>query len=198
MKLEKLPSILEKAKFTEKGLVETFGGYIVPAYIASQWGFNERGKEDLEDFYEKLKGINVLPLCPFKACSEYLDFSKQITTKEEEFEFWDDFNKLVGIVNYQTLMPKAKFMIALLDGSQAIDDGVSAEIAYFASTHGAIIGIRSDFRPAENIAAPINPAVRYFLDQGPYSNYLFKGDNAYEKALQGIELLAGRIINDNL
>lgn len=78
MKLEKLPNIIANNKFNEKGLVESEEGLLVPAYVASQFGFNTPGKEYLSKFfYPALKAdAGVLPLCPFTACDEYLDFSK--------------------------------------------------------------------------------------------------------------------------
>ena len=189
MELEKLPSVIAGNLFDKNGFVETERGLMVPAYIGSQLGFNESGKESLEIFYEKLKDIKVLPLCPFKACGEYLELERldDDMTSKELTEFWQNFNSIVGPVNYETLMPKAKFMIALLDGGHALDDGVSAEIAYFAVKHGPVFGIRTDPRLAENISAPINPAVRYFLDTGPYKGVFLEGPKAYDNALEYIQ-----------
>lgn len=78
-------------------------------------------------------------------------------------------------------------MIALFDGSHAVDDGLSAEVGYYAATHGRIAGIRSGFRLAENRSAPINPAVEYFIDQ------LFDGPEAYDSALKTIKKWADEI-----
>lgn len=191
MKLKKLPSVIAKNKFNEKGLVESEGELLVPAYVASQLGFNTPGKEYLNKlFYPALKAdAGVLPLCPFTACGEYLYLSKlndDMSVKEEK-EFWDDFNGIIGAVNYETLMPKSKFMIAILDGGHAVDDGVSAEIGYYAAKHGRIAGIRSDFRLAENRSAPVNPAVRYFINQ------FFEGPEAYDNAIKTIRKWADEI-----
>ncbi len=192
-KLKKLPSVIRENKFNKEGLVETEFRILVPAYIGSQLGFNTLGKNYLEKtFYPELKRRGVLPLCPFAACDEYLDFSKlndEMSAKEFKL-FWSRFNDLIGIVNYETLMPRSKFMIALFDGSHASDDGLCAEVGYFAPRHGHIIGIRSDFRLCENISALINPAIRYFIDKGPYKGQFFSGPNAYETAFDGIEKLA--------
>jgi hypothetical protein len=154
-------------------------------------GFNVPGRHFLDEFfYPKLKEVGVLPLCPFAACSEYLDFSKlNDNMSVREFrEFWYKFNKLVGLVNYETLMPHAKFMIALEEG-HSLDDGLCAEISYFAVTHGPVIGIRSDFRLSENIAASINPAVEHFHTNGKF----FSGQSAYEDAFKTIKELANQI-----
>ena len=87
-------------------------------------------------------------------------------------------------------------MIAILDGSHHVDDGVSAEIGHYATKYpdNPIIGIRSDFRISENISAPINPAVRYFIDSDPNRGQLFTGSTAYEVALKLIGKLASDII----
>jgi len=200
MELGKLPLVIRNSDFDEKGFVRTQEGILVPAYVGSQKGFNPNDKGDLAVFYEQLRKRKVLALCPFKACEEYLDFSKvndDMTVREAK-AFWDDFNRTAGAVNYGILMPYSKFMIAILDGSHACDDGVCAEIGYYAARHNKpIVGIRGDMRLAENIAAPINPAVRYFMDKGPYNGLFFSGPSAYDDALDGIEKLAEEILNQS-
>ena len=192
--LEKLPSVIRNNKFDDMGFVIHESGLLVPAYVGSQLGFSAPGKKFLDqEFYPELIKRRVFPLCPFSACGEYLDFSKlnDEMSVREFTSFWDNFNEIIGEVNYETLMPYSKFMIALFDGSHASDDGLCAEVGYFAQKHGSVIGIRSDFRLSENIAAPINPAVRYFIDKGPYNGQFFSGQSAYEDGLKTIEKLAG-------
>ncbi len=190
MGLNKLPSVLRDTKFDEKGFAISDQGILVPAYVASQLGFSTSGRDQLRQFYGRLtEEAGILPLCPFAACGEYLDFSRleRCKTIDEVMNFWDEFNKLIGPVNYGELMPRSKLMIAILDGGHALDDGVSAEIGFYAAEYKGekpIMGIRSDFRLAENPAAPINPAVRYFIDQGPYRGSFFSGPNAYQSAVE--------------
>ena len=193
--LPHLPSIIANTKFDEKGFVQSEQGLLVPAYVASAKGFSEEGMVWLNWFYSQLMDRKVFALCPFAACAEYLDFTKinSSTPQDEVFAFWDSFNKIVGPVNYKTLMPRSKLLVAILEGVP-LDEGVCAEISYFAPKYGPVIGIRTDFRPAENIAAPINPAVRYFIDQGPYKGKLYLGNNAYMDAFEGIEKLASEMI----
>ena len=199
MTLDKLPSILQKTEIDKNGFAKTESGLLVPAYVASQLGFSASGREQLQSFYERLKKeAGVLPLCPFIACGEYLDFSRlgQCKTNDEVLKFWDEFNKLVGPVNYGELMPRSKMMIAVLDGGHALDDGVCAEIGFYAAEYKGqrpIVGIRSDFRLAENPAAPINPAVRYFIDQGPYNGSFFDGPDAYDKAVKSMKGLTDKL-----
>jgi len=199
MKLDKLPSIIADSKFNEKGLVEINGKVLVPAYAGSELGFNVPGRHFLyNDFYPKLEQeCDVLVLCPFQACAEYLDLptvtNEDILVKKLR-EAWTKFNKLIGIVNYETLMPKSKLMIAIYDGSHACDDGVCAETAHYATKgYGPVVGIRSDFRLDENMAAPINPAVRYFIDNGPYNGEFFFGPDAYDRAYESIKNMADEI-----
>ncbi|MFH1511306.1 MAG: hypothetical protein ABIF10_06450 [Candidatus Woesearchaeota archaeon] len=199
MNLPKLPSFITENEFDENGLVKTINGLMVPAYVGSQIGFNKAGSRFLQQvFYPELKKRMIYPLCPFTACAEYLDFSKLSDDMpvSEYTKFWDDFNHVVGAVNYETLMPISRFMVALFDGSHASDDGLCSEVAHFASHYGPVIGIRSDFRLAENIAAPINPAIRYFIDQGKYNGVFYSGPNAYEDAYSGLEKLANKTISD--
>lgn len=201
MGLEKLPAVIAESKFTDKGLVEADSGLLVPVYVGSQMGFSVPGRYFIDNvFYPKLLELRVLPLCPFKACGEYMDisnlFNEELSVKKSK-EHWDRFNGLVGVVNYETLMPKSEFMIALMDGSHALDDGLSAEVGYYAERLGDVIGIRSDFRMAENIAALINPAVSYFMKAKAYGNgRLFTGMDAYERAYEAIKEKADKIIHD--
>jgi nucleoside 2-deoxyribosyltransferase len=218
LKLKKLPSILALNKFNKYGLVSEWqpcnkddkGVHVVhlkeglifssdkydsfvPAYVASQLGFNTPGKYFLQEFfYPALLERGVLPLCPFAACVDYLDqkvFYENLSVKKNK-QLWDNFNKnIVPEVNYNTLMPKAKFLIAILDGGHAADDGVCAEIGYYAREFPMrpIIGIRSDFRLSENPAATVNPAVSHFVTQ------LFEGPEAYQHALTSIKTLSEKI-----
>ena len=201
MTLDKLPSILTETEFTNNGLVNEGGTLLVPAYVASQFGFNRPGREYLKKFYERLRvEASVFALCPFQACREYLNLSdlEDITTIEAEKSFWNNFDSIVGPVNYENLMPKSLLMIALLDGSHAVNDGVCAEIGWYAGVYKnekPIVSIRSDFRLSENPYAPINVAVRYCLDIGPFNNWAFFGPNAYEEAISSISSLAKQIIS---
>ena len=190
MNLKKIPSITKDTKFSRKGLVITESDLLVPAYVASQFGFNEPGREFLERFYERLRNeVEIFPLCPFKACEEFLDKNNPN---------WGKFNKIVGKVNYGILIPNSKLLIALLDGSHAIDDGVSAEIGYYAGKMpgNPIIGIRSDFRLAENPEAPINLAVKYLIEKS-HRGKLFTGSGAYDNAFEYLPDLARKIIDEN-
>lgn len=184
MKLERLPSVIRNNKFDDRGLVQDETGLFVPVYVASETGFYDQKK--LNEFYEKLLKRRILPLCPFTACNEYLDLSKlKGMSGDEIMSFWEKFNETIGVVNYETLMPRSKrFMIALLDGGTDVDSGVAAEVSHYASTPigtGRVIGIRTDSRTAENVAAPINPAVSYWVKK--YGK-LIVGPNAYEEGLE--------------
>jgi hypothetical protein len=199
MEQDQLPSVIRDNQFDERGLVRGHGISLVPAYVASQWGFNSAGMERLYHFYSTLRErAGVLALCPFTACSERLDTARlgTLQTKEEVDSFWEEFNNIVGPINYGTLMPRSKFMIALLDGGHTIDDGVATEIGYYTGEFKGkkpIVGIRGDIRLAENPMAPINPAIRYFLDKGPYGGILKTGRDAYDRGLDAIIDLAYQI-----
>ena len=192
--LEKLPSVLTENKFNEKGLVETDSGLLVPAYVASELGFNFPGRYFLDNYlYPRLREAGVLPLCPFTSCAEYLGImpDKDRPLREHE-EYWENFVEIIGKVNYETLMPRSKFMIAVMEGDR-VDEGVAAETAYFSQHHGPVIGFRTDFRLSENMAAPINGAVRYFMEREEYNGQFFAGPDADKEALKAIKTLAERI-----
>ena len=195
--MDKLPSIIANTKFNKRGLAKTESGLLVPAYVASELGFHDLGREILSLIvYPNLRERGILPVCPFAACTEYLGpFPTLDTPLEDVLAFWDGFNSLIGPVNYETLMPHSRFMFAILDGSHSVDDGVAAEVSHFATRYRkrGIVGMRSDIRIAENIAAPINPAIRYFLDQGPYNNQFVFNPGAYKRSLVDAKNLADKI-----
>jgi hypothetical protein len=193
MILDRQPSVIRDNQFNLNGLVETSSGLLVPAYIGSGQGFNFPGKYFLaQNFHLRLeKEAGVLPLCPFKSCGEFLDFSKL----SEEMplsgykSFWQDFNgRTVGDVNYRTLMPNSKMMFALLEGP-AVDEGLAAEIPEFLHTSsGPLIGIRTDIRLAENVEAPINPAIGDFFTRKEFQDrthffYTPGTGEAYDQAI---------------
>ncbi|MFC1697962.1 hypothetical protein ACFL1H_06490 [Nanoarchaeota archaeon] len=193
------PSIIKNNKFLKNGLVKIKNELYVPAYCASQLGFNYPGKFFLKkEFYPELRKRKILPLCPFDACEEFLKFhdeSENISMFEYE-KMCDENCKTIGIVNYKTLIPHSKMLIAILDGSHAVDDGVAAEIGDY-SHYYPMIGIRSDFRLAEHIRAPINMAVMDFFNREEFpDNKLYSGMNAYDEAYDGIEKLAKKIIKE--
>ncbi|PIN86644.1 hypothetical protein COV19_03980 [Candidatus Woesearchaeota archaeon CG10_big_fil_rev_8_21_14_0_10_44_13] len=197
MKRRKLPSVLEKYKFNKQGLIETDYGLRVPAYVASPLGFNVPGRFYLENiFYPKLdNGAGVIPLCPFKACAEYLGpMPVDSAPFRKKFNYWHKFNtEIIPEVNYGLLMPASRFMIAILEG-HSVDEGVAAEIAHFSTEgYGPVIGIRTDFRLAENMAANINGAVQHFIDGKPYSGKFICGPDAYDVAMREIKTLADKI-----
>ena len=190
-----LPKVISDLKFSQHGLVVTDSGLSVPAYVGSQLGFNAPGREYLKSLYAKLREVSVWPICPFKASDENLSapLFDGTRTLDDLTVDWGRFNTGIGKTNYEQLMPYCKLMIAVMDGGHAIDDGLSAEIAYFAVKHGLVLGIRSDFRLAENIAAPINPAVRYFLDMGPFNGHFFYGTDAHKEALHFLKEFAQKL-----
>ena len=193
--LAKMPSVIRNNQFDARGLAVTPEGLLVPAYVGSELGFNEPGRFYLDNiFYPELIRRGILPLCPFKACLEYMDFPRldEAESLEERTQIQEEFNSYIGAVNYETLMPRSKLMIALLEGHR-VDEGLSAEIAYFVKNHGPVVGIRSDFRLCENPSAPINLALRYFLDKGPYNAAFFVGEDSYKKGLEHLEILAKKI-----
>lgn len=177
------------------GLIIADGTEFVPAYVGSQCGFHHPGQIFLnEHLYPDLRRIGVFPLCPFAACEEYLG---QPPSPKQPLEvhsaYWHRFNQTVPEINIQHLMPLARFMIAIAEGP-SLDDGMTSEIVEFAKSGRPVVGIRSDFRLAENLAAPINPQVRYYFDTGPYKNPFFVGGaEAYKDAFDHIEGLVARL-----
>lgn len=175
------------------GLVKTRDRVLVAAYIAHQLGFNEPGRFFLErSFFPRLRKKGIHPLDPFKASGDLLSSmphpEREGISLEGSRSDWGGFNGGVGKMNYEFLMPRSKLLIAILDGGHAVDDGVAPEVShYWTKYERPVIGIRSDIRGGENLAAPVNPALRYFFDQAEKK---FKGPmffTDYNSALDRIE-----------
>lgn len=194
--LGKLPSVVENTTFTPEGLVESPNGLLVPAYVASGLGFNVPGRHHLDEvIYPKLAEHGIFPLCPFSACAEFIDpglFDEGQSVADQKAG-WQQFNRdVVGTVNYGLLMPRAKAMVAIMEGSPT-DEGVAAEVAYFASNIGPVFGMRTDFRLAENPATGTNPAVTFFMGGPRYGGGYFEGQQAYEQAYERVGQFAQEI-----
>lgn len=187
--LGKYPSIIEKTTFDKEGFaIMSDGTRLNPVYVASGYGFSQEGTRYLnEDLYPSLRKMGILPFCPFAACSEFLpeDIFSSSLTVDEQYKKWKGFNKIIGIINYGILMRFAHFMYADLNGYPP-DEGVCAEIAYFASNYGEVIGVRTDFRLAENPGTFINPAITSFMEEEHFKGKLFTGSRSREQAFDEI------------
>ncbi len=146
------------------------------------------------DLYPKLEEMGVYVLDPFAACAKFLPadvFNDQQSVAEQRKK-WERFNKTIGLVNYGILMPYAKMMIAVMEGYPP-DEGLAAEVSYFSSNFGPVLGVRSDFRLAENPAATANPAITFFMG-GPYGGDYFEGPGSHEELFEMTKQLVQEII----
>ena len=190
------PAAIADVEF-DNGFVKQNGSLLVPAYMASHHGFNWDGLVSLRDqWYPAMEKKGIYTLCPFTACTEHWINIYQAFLADESQSMgdhiaaWDLFNRELGIINYEHLIPRAKMMIANLNND---DIGVAAEIRDFVGK-GPIVGVRTNFTLAENPATKVNPAVRFFLDYGPHGNHYFQSNSTIEspedvwkKALRGID-----------
>lgn len=196
----KLPSIIENTVFTNDGLAETPQGLRVPVYLANGLGFNAAGRYFLENEVKPhMEEAGALVLDPFQQCGELLNPNtfdlKQ--TVESQLSRWRYFNhNIIGTINYGLLIPRSKVMFAIMEGSPT-DEGVAAEIAYMATNFGPVIGVRTDFRLAENSAAGTNPAVTYFMNPGYFGGEYFEGPSAYESAYNLLRKRCSDIIDEH-
>ena len=136
-------------------------------------------------------------LDPFQQCGELLDpkILDLEQTVESQLSRWRNFNQnIIGIINYGLLIPRSKVMFAVMEGYPT-DEGVAAEIAYMATNFGPVIGVRTDFRLAENPATGTNPAVTYFMDPGYFGGEYFEGPSAYENAYELLRKRCSDIID---
>jgi len=212
---QKPPAVFGKFEETESGLLmpvppepipkafqASLEGPFVPAYVASDLGFSYQGRYFLEnEFYPSLRGESgVVAICPFAACAPFFPAEflgrDDVSEHEKDIEL-DAFNRMVGIINYDYLMPRTKMLIAIVEG-HGVDDGVAAEIGHYATKYpdNPIILVRSDLRLAENKRAPINPAVRHFVDYTGKDNKFVcdvVNDQAYQKVYKVAKEAAERI-----
>jgi len=211
---EKPPAIFSEFEETESGLLmpvppvpipkafqALLEGPFVPAYVASELGFSHPGRYFLNnEFYPSLRRESgVVAICPFAACDPFFPVEptgQQINLGEYGKKIaLEVFNRMVGIINYDYLMPRTKMLIAIVEG-HGVDDGVSAEIAHYANKYpdNPIILVRSDYRLAENRRAFINSAVRHFVDFSSKGNkFVFDVDEAYQKVYEVAKEAAERI-----
>jgi hypothetical protein len=150
----------------------------INAYLANQLGFSETGKYVLEKLIKpELKRIGLNILDPFEECEKQLDRSilSKLEYHDDVMEFWKEFNRKVSIINNH-LMEISDVMTAILDGSHAVDDGLSSEIGnYYQLRKGPIFALRSDFRICENIAAPINVQVAGYIENSMHEKHHYRG-----------------------
>ena len=190
----KLPSVFEQIKFDDKGLVITPEGPKVPIYVASGLGFNQAGTSFLKgEIIPKLESLGAFVFNPFEICAEFIDpsfFDEKISVEEQK-TLWQKFNRQIGVINYGLAIPRSKIMFAILEGHPP-DEGAASEIPYMVN-FGPVVGVRTDFRLAENPATGTNPAITYFM-QEPYRGGYFEGQDAYERGYELVGKLIDKII----
>jgi len=144
-------------------------------YLSNQWGFSGTGKILVNQVKQRIKDIGIIVLDPFEECGKELDFEKlgQITDFEEKRKYWEQFSRKVTPINNE-LMKRSHCQLAILDGGQAVDDGVASEIGYYAAlvecggihrNLGQIFALRTDFRQGENIGCIVNPQIEGYVHQ---------------------------------
>ncbi|MEM2974542.1 MAG: nucleoside 2-deoxyribosyltransferase [Candidatus Micrarchaeia archaeon] len=143
---------------------------IVKAYLANQFGFSETGRYILYNkIRPRLVSIGLTINDPFVECSKEIDPKTLAEIKiadrhSKMFEFWQEFNRKITVINNR-LMQDSDCMLAVLDGGADIDSGVASEIGYYACLRrGPIFALRSDFRLSENIATSINSQVLGYIE----------------------------------
>lgn len=190
----RLPNVFEKYKFEEGGIVLTEGCLPrVAVYVASGEGFSWFRRRPLLDFlHPSLEEKGAFILDPFAMCGQFLtpglfEFSRPYAEIRRD---WEEFNKAVVAVNYGLAIPRSGLVFAVCEGVP-VDEGVAAEMAYAENNFIPVVAARSDFRPAENIASGLNPAVRAFArgngkHEGGYFESPIEGV-AYRNAFNTVE-----------
>jgi hypothetical protein len=142
-------------------------------YLSNQWGLSETGRILHAMVKRRIQEIGILVLDPFEECGKELDFKKLAALSDYEAKkaYWNQFSKKIAPINNK-LMQQAHCLLAVLDGGHVVDDGVSAEIGYYAALvetavipQGRIFALRSDLRLGENIGCIINPQIEGYIYQ---------------------------------
>ncbi len=147
----------------------------IKGYLTNQWGFSETGKILIKYVKEKIEGIGIVVLDPFEECSKELNLEElsRLTDFEAKRKYWENFSRKVTPINNR-LMRQSHCHLPILDGSPAVDDGVSSEIGYYAALveeriipkgFGRIFALRTDFRLGENIGCIVNPQIEGYIYQ---------------------------------
>lgn len=201
--LGRYPSVIEKNEFTFQGFVKQGNRILVPVYVGGDYGFNFKGRFFMDNWlHPRLEEAGAFVLDPFEACEEFLDMrslrdDNQTIAQRRLVD--KRFNDVINMVNNGILMPRAEYMFADLDG-KAVDDGVASEVAYFASSFGPVIGVRSDIRPGENSDSGINAQIKSYMTIEAYRGRYFEvpnaGDDAYLEAIDYLKTDIQEMLKD--
>lgn len=191
----KLPSFITNNRFNSQGFIESPEGLLIPLYLASGLGFNHPGKQFIQqELKPQLRSMGYCVIDAFEQCGEFFDSSTRDGGQSvaDQLRKWEIFQQKAGIVMFDLLIPRAKVMLAVLEG--APDDGVAAEITYMVSNNfGPVVGIRSDSRLAENPATGTNIAVRYFMEPR-FGGAYFEGADAYGRGYLRLKEIASKLL----
>ena len=153
-------------------------------YLANQLGFSETGRYLLENLIiPKLSALGIDVLEPFNECSKRIILPKiKDDSYSELLKAWKNFNTQVPLFN-NALMMEADIMLPILDGGHTVDDGTSSEIGYYAGIkpQNPIFALRTDFRFADNLAAPINIQIMGYITM---SGGMYTSVDAWLKAIE--------------
>ena len=120
-------------------------------YLANHLGFSETGKIALKHLVSELDKYFIV-LEPFRDAGTIKDITSHDAAR-------------AIIISNRMLMSRSNVMAPVLDGTHAIDDGIAAEIAEFASKRfGPIIALRSDLRHHDS-KFRINPQILGYIKE---------------------------------
>lgn len=136
----------------------------VKVYLSNPLGFYDAGRDYLYGkLVPRLTEMGLVVLEPFTECEKEFEpgYLKGLKSYADVLAYWRKFSKTIEPTN-ERLMRKAHFMAAFLDGSGPdVDSGVASEIGRYAQKKSdrRIIALRTDMRPGENPAIPVNAQV---------------------------------------
>lgn len=139
-------------------------------YLANGLGFSRflsPVAAQIKDQIQEKTGFWVLE--PF---FEGKDQSAEIEQAYQEEKDIDRLKERLADINFEIgkrnmrRIDDSKLVVAVLDGSGAdVDSGVAAEIGYAVGRGMKVLGLRTDFRTGDNIAAAINLQVEFFIKE---------------------------------
>jgi len=157
-------------------------------YLGNQLGFSETGRYVLDNLIKpRIIEIGILIKDPFIECAKELNpgYLETLIKYEDVKRFWKEFSDKITPINNR-LMQASDCFLSILDGGQAVDEGLAGEIGYYAAIkQGPIYALRSDIRCGENMAIPINAQIRGYIMQS--RGKLIEPPNAIEKWFAAIK-----------
>jgi nucleoside 2-deoxyribosyltransferase len=135
-------------------------------YLANGLGFSSLASPAVAAIVARLEREGIEVFEPFSASKDLGAEIARLQATEKDIDALKNqlriINDEIGRRNTEAI-GRSTHVIAILDGGFDVDSGVAAEIGYAAGKGKRVIGLRTDFRPGENIGLAVNLQVEHFI-----------------------------------